>query len=211
MLEKIESPHRTFRPWLVQRLNPSQGGPAEGPFSPLEFKKHANELLGQLFSLDYMGAAEFESGAIPRCIQAVAACAEKKFLCTTCKIKVTKPHFFPLPFGTNEKLEKRWEQAPDMFMVPVHFLGPKDCLELMVQWVAENDATNSSPPLKERTRFQDTTYTKQWCRKEGIQPDESHYEYIGWLEISYGVFYFLDEEVFQKTCNLFGVQNDKTV
>ena len=63
--------------YLVQRLNASQGN-YDNPFSfggGLKnggLSEDAMKLLRPIFSFDYMGSAEFEFGAIPKCFQSMA-------------------------------------------------------------------------------------------------------------------------------------------
>lgn len=63
--------------YLVQRLNAPQGN-FDNPFSfggGLKnggLSEDAMKLLRPIFSFDYMGSAEFEFGAIPKCFQSMA-------------------------------------------------------------------------------------------------------------------------------------------
>jgi hypothetical protein len=71
--------------WLVQRLEtPSRGFGPLGVDNPFSFgggykngglSDDAMALLRDIFSFDYMGAAEFEFGAVPEALQGIAACA----------------------------------------------------------------------------------------------------------------------------------------
>ena len=69
--------------WLIQRLNKPYG---ENPFglkdNPFAFggglvngglSHEAMDILRGIFSFDYMGAAEFEFGAVPKALQTIAA------------------------------------------------------------------------------------------------------------------------------------------
>jgi hypothetical protein len=78
-------------PYLVQRLQRpykgKEGGLIKddpnifsfgGGFKNGGLSKQAMDIFKELFRFDYMGAAEFEFGAVPKAFQAIAQNAEKK-------------------------------------------------------------------------------------------------------------------------------------
>ena len=77
-----QPPALPMRPsWLVQRLMAPLGGAARGKLTGMAFgggvrngglSEEALSLLAPLMSFDYMGAAEYEWGAVPKALQKMA-------------------------------------------------------------------------------------------------------------------------------------------
>lgn len=116
------------RVWLVQRLqepidtgvaNPFTfgGGLANGGISPV-----AMGLLSAMFSFDYMGAAEFEFGAVPRAFQALASLSISDEL-TTSVMDID---------GSN-----------------VYMIAPKTIIDELNEWILEKSSTDYNNDLKE--------------------------------------------------------------
>lgn len=79
------------RSWLVQRLTPKRGGRMGEMINAFSFGGGlrngglSNEAMGLLpFGFDYMGAAEFEFGAVPKALQRMAGDHKKMVTSTAC-------------------------------------------------------------------------------------------------------------------------------
>lgn len=157
------------RTYLVQRLNAPQG--FDNPFAFGGGLKNggladdAMEILRGIFSFDYMGAAEFEFGAVPEALNRIA----------------------------NSPLEAG-EFSIDG--TTIYLLTPEGWLE-----EAESRVRSWVLPYGERPHMKEAPFLdkvldgdNEWCRA------------LGWLEIDNGWFAFVDRDMWQNTCSLFGVQ-----
>lgn len=102
--------------WLVQRLekpvskdgqvfdNPFSfgGGFLNGGLSP-----KAMELLREIMAFDYMGAAEFEFGAVPKAFQMIATEASKGNLIADKEILDDRPVYYLCPKDMSKKVNQR--------------------------------------------------------------------------------------------------------
>lgn len=182
------------RSWLVQRLmaprqksvlgdNPFAfgGGLRNGGLSD-----EAMGLLREIFGFDYMGAAEFEWGAVPKALEKIAKDAED-YRASSFTISLDK-----IKRSWNEEGER---EGPD----PEIFVICKRDHKTEVRKRIEDWATNSvGEDLKEWTQLSTTLVpTKDW-----------HKEVQGWLELDNGFFFFVDREMWEKTAGLFGVRTD---
>jgi hypothetical protein len=150
--------------------------------------KEAMALLKNICSFDYMGAAEFEFGAVPAAFNVMAGHAAKNELVAgRVALKGHTQQFNderdPLP-GT--KVEKEFS---------VYFLCHKD-------WIAEvgsrihGFAANKYDRTKERV-----------CLYEALFPDhEWDLDNKGWLELDNGFIFTIDPAMFHKFADVFGVK-----
>lgn len=78
LIQRLEKPHKTDHPWMKENGNPFAfgGGLLRGGLS-----KEGFALIRDLWEFDYMGASEFEWGAVPSALKAMAAYSEAKCLC----------------------------------------------------------------------------------------------------------------------------------
>lgn len=182
------------RSWLVQRLTqPSHRNGIFGKDTPFSFgggllngglSSAAMELLRGIFAFDYMGAAEFEFGAVPEALEAMA-----------------KADLVAFSFDISlSEVEANWRDKSKT--VPsgdatIYVLAP-------AEWVVEIErrirawaagSHDDELRLKESTRLSSALRPmEEWDR-----------DTCGWLEISNGYMFFTDEAMWQKTCALFGV------
>ena len=162
--------------WLVQRLErpvKPMGPFADNPFSFGGGYKNggltdeAMSLLREIFSFDYMGAAEFEFGALPKALQQIA-----------------KANLSAFSFEVDGR--------------PVYVLAPSEWQQEVEARIREfaKDYGKHYYQLKEPTRLHavlhDEPYTDRLC---------------GWIELDNGFMFFTDEEMWSKTCDLFGVEH----
>lgn len=189
--------------WLVQRLEtPRQlklGGVAvkDNPFSFGGGYKNgglsddAMALLREIFSFDYMGAAEFELGAVPTVLGEIAKLADKKkLLASTMEIPLSKVND-----AYNYERKKRSDPTGS---ATVYLLCARGDVEEVSGRVAIWAHRGYASRLKEPTLLNNV-----------LRPRE-HDEYpslvAGWLELDNGFMFFTSEEMWRKTCELFGVE-----
>jgi hypothetical protein len=198
---KVKAPEMK-RTWLVQRLEkPRQwmlggktgdnpfafgGGLRNGGLSP-----EAMDLLRPIFSFDYMGAAEFEFGAVPEALQRIAKFSDGGLLAGhTFDIALTDV----LPDWREPKGYK-----PDG-SATIYVLAPQDWMPEVEDRVREWAGKGYGSNLKEPTNLD---------RALRSNPDakENYWEHLtGWLELDNGFMFFTDEEMWRKTADIFGVE-----
>lgn len=175
--------------YLIQRLkkpygrvNPFSfgGGLRNGGLSD-----EAMNLLTGIFSFDYMGAAEFEFGAVPKALQKMAKNADQ-YLVTTLS--------FPL-----KEVAKSWRDKstkPPVGDATIYVICRKEDVQEVHDRIKQFAAENYNKNLKESTRLQ-----------EALRPLEDwDTEVRGWLELDNGFFFFTDKEMCEKTAELFGIE-----
>ena len=177
--------------WLVQRLKKPYG--RSNPFSfggglrNGGLSEEAMELLNGVFSFDYMGAAEFEFGAVPKALQLIAKESDQ-YLTTTLS--------FPL-----SKVEKGWRdkstEAPTGEAL-VYVI----CRKGDVQEVHNRIKGWAFKPYDKANQLKEITMLSQTLRPDS----EWSPEVAGWLELDNGFFFFLDKEMWEKTADLFGME-----
>lgn len=165
------------RSYLVQRLrepknydNPFSfgGGLQNGGLSD-----DAMSLIRPIMSFDYMGAAEFEFGAVPKAFNTIAR--HKNLIAWSFKV---------------EKV-KLWPDVKECDKL-VFAIAPAEWLNEIETRVL-NWALRDEDGLKEPTRLGDALLPeKEW-----------HSEIHGWLELDNGFMFFIDEEMWHKTAELF--------
>ena len=177
------------RSYLVQRLRKPMpaanvfafgGGLRNGGLS-----KEAMSLLQGIFSFDYMGAAEFEFGAVPKALQSLASVKPKRLTAGSFQIPLAK-------VAPNWHDRKATTPEGD---AAVYFLcRSEQASEVEARartWASEGYAAR----LKEPTHLDST-----------LRPhNEWDGETVGWLELDNGFFLFTDRQMWEQTCTLFGV------
>lgn len=198
---------------LIQRLQPPRdhklanlfsfgGGYKNGGLSD-----DAMALLKNVFRFDYMGSAEFEFGEVPKAFQKIAKQASEKNLIS---------YSFTMH---GRKLEgSGWEgkYSKDKMDKVIYVITPKDFCEkdyskreVELKWYNGHDLTKdviilcASGFKQERTlNLKEMTYLERACF--GTTEDNST-DVCGWLELDKGFMFFTDKEMYEKTCNLFGI------
>lgn len=179
------------RSWLVQRLNAPRG--SDSPFSfggglhNGGINADAMNLIRQIWSFDYMGAAEFEFGAVPEALQRIA----------DTKLRHLGTHSFAL--RVPKDVAKPWseETAPEAHERTVYVIGRKDWheeIERRVRGWAKRDGNDDF-------RTKESVMLDSALRPGRYTPDV-----LGWLELNNGFMFFIDEDMFTKTASLFGVK-----
>jgi len=178
----------------VAIMNPFSFGGGGGRLSP-----QALELLLPVFSFDYMGAAEYEFGAVPEALSMVfeTAKAEKLFFATLdIKVKEIKKRD-PL----RDETPRAWKSCP------VYIIGNSNDQEEIsrrVHLLATNemgcmDEGRKKPP--EGMRVRDSVQLDRFIAFEPTC-DRSP---IGWLELNNGFFFSVDRVMTEKFAKLFGL------
>jgi hypothetical protein len=195
------------RSWLVQRLKkpyPGQGIDS-GPFAfggglrNGGLREEALELFKDLWRFDYMGAAEFEFGEVPRTFQRIAAASEDPGLvgrALTIKLSDVQPHWDEIPKGARPTTKSHWKtkgEATVWIMCP---RGWEAEVEKRVRaWAGER----WNKDLKESTSLASTLRPHHDWERDGTQT-------LGWLEMSNGFMFFADEDMWKGACTLFGAE-----
>lgn len=177
--------------WLVQRLNKPYGGPF-GPDNPFSFggglrngglTDEAMGLLRGIFSFDYMGAAEFEFGAVPEALQGLAKDAADLDAFT-----ISVP-LAQVPADFRDKSKAIPEGAAEIYVICRHKQA-NEVTKRIEGWTKE-----AWPSLKEGLRL-----------TAALRPfNEWDERTVGWLELDNGFFFFTDRDMWRQTCDLFGV------
>jgi hypothetical protein len=166
--------------WLVQRLeaprdpNPFSFG---GGYKNGGLSDAGMAMIRNIFSFDYMGAAEFEFGAVPQALHFLArqGHGEKNLVTGT----VTFPE------GN------------------VYYICPKE-YEVDVKgyigvWARYPYGTKDGKGrTKESVRLYEALRKQKYC------------DTLGWLELDNGFFFTIDEDMFNKTKELFGCATDSS-
>lgn len=181
--------------WLVQRLEKSHvaAGPL-GNDNPFAFggglrngglSSEAMDLLRGVFAFEYMGAAEFEFGAVPKALQGLSADSSRL---------VAERLLIPLAkvgrhWSDNSEGEPTGEATVYILARKEHLAGVKKA----VKGMAARDFN-----LKEATHLPEVLRPGG---KGSYQPRA-----CGWLELDNGFMFFTDRDMWAATCSLFGVE-----
>lgn len=180
--------------WLVQRLKrPYPQNSILGHDNPFAFgggkrngglSDDAMGLIRGIFSFDYMGAAEFEWGAVPEAMQSIAKNAKR-----------LAAFSFDIPLAQVAPDFRAKDTAPEgsaTVYVLCHAQFDLEAQERIREWAGQS----YNPDLKESTRL-----------SSALRPhNEWDGDVCGWLELDNGFFFFTDEVMWRATCRLFGVR-----
>lgn len=197
---------KEIRSWLIQRLNKpvgfTKGHILHGKDNPFAFgggfrngglSKEAMDLLRPVFSFDYMGAAEFEFGEVPRALSGIV---ERINDFTTATLEVD---------AKDIKFDPKWDS--DRYLkpegvIPFYIFAHKDHVDYVKKVIAMDLRQDKKFQLKEVTLLPQCMFVP---KKE----DGYRYNVCGWLELDNGFFFFSDKEMFDKTVALF-TQKEET-
>lgn len=189
-------------PWLIQRLVKPMAYP-EGHFmkgkdNPFVFgggfrngglSNEAMDLLRPIFGFDYMGAAEFEFGAVPKAFQSLIASA-KDLATSSFDMKLEKDAYW-------YSFDDRYYVKPKKGDVrTVYVIAHKDHHDDVKKYIKKL-ASKDEPSLKEGASFRSGLF-------ESKDPKESWLSKIqGWLDLDNCLMFFIDKDMFEKTWALF--------
>ena len=171
--------------YLVQRLkqptghiNPFSFGGGGGGMT-----KEAREVLDKIWSWDYMGAAEFEFGAVPK---AFGKMDGKELVASF--LKVSYKYFFN---GWRDAPEQTFEGKKQVFYICIK--EHEDEVKARLKKWAKAEPRNT----KERIRF-----------NEGLadMPKEIDSGIVGWFELDNGFFFFADEKMWRSACEILEIK-----
>ena len=162
------------RTYLVQRLKKPYKGNADNPFAfggglPRGgMNEEGYRVLNQIFTFDYMGAAEFEFGVVPEAIDGIAK-------------------GFAEGNGVTGEIEIEG--------VPVYYLAHKNVEKETIKRIQDlaKDPFITKMRLKEWTGFDDAI-----SARNGTKKDDYAMKYIGWIELDNCFMFFVDKEAFEK-------------
>lgn len=179
----------------IQRLTKPflrNGEPMPNPFSfggglrDGGLSEDAMKLLAPIFDFDYMGAAEFEFGALPKALDRMVKSESGSLAAFSVDVKTGKTKTYPF------KEEKDGVCADTVYVV---------CPEA---WCAEVKDRIQKFARAERTlRTRESVGLERSIREKaaGNEP-----RYLGWIEINNGYMFFLDKDMWLKVLELFGVK-----
>ena len=164
--------------YLVQRLKTPYKGNADNPFNfgggllRGGMNEEAYRALNQIFTFDYMGSSEFEHGAVPKAIGAIAkGFAEGNGVTGQVVIEGV-----PVYYLTHKNVEKETIK----------------CIEDLAK-----DPYITKMRLKEWTAFDDAIAARNGTMKDARRVPFAM-ERIGWIELDNCFMFFVDKEAFEK-------------
>lgn len=177
------------RSYLIQRLRkPAKRNPFAfgGGLRNGGLSDETMTILQDIFSFDYMGAAEFEFGAVPDALQEIAKNVDNYIA-----------YSFSYPLS---KVKKSWRDTSTKWPIgraTIYVISRENqYLEVtsrIQQFAAGNTKANN---LKEPTLL-----------SRSLRPcDAWDADIKGWLELDNAFFFFTDEEMWEKTKDLFGIE-----
>lgn len=202
------------RSWLVQRLNrPFRGNP-DSPLAQLGtslsfggglrnggLTKDAMALLRQHFEFDYMGAAEFEFGAVPEAFRKMTK-ADLEAFTVEWPLSEVKASW-RLQNHSKRRLRKGEKRFTGQKVVKpkskaqVFVIAPKGWRDEIATRI--KDWAGGKCDLKESTRLNTSLLpTEEWETR--VQ---------GWVELDNGFMFFTDRDMFNGVASLFGVETGK--
>ena len=179
--------------WLVQRLEkPRNWGGTPFIDNPFSFggglkngglSDQAMGLIRDIWSFDYMGAAEFEFGAVPKALEHIAE--------ATLEAWTTDIPLSEVPANWRDKTKTK-----PTGHATIYVLGPYEWKSQITERIREFATENYS--LKEHTGL-----------AAALRPVEDYdREKCGWLELDNGFLFFTDKEMWEKASTLFGVATE---
>jgi hypothetical protein len=182
---------------LVQRLKkpfPGFAGAKDNPFSFGGGYKNgglspeAMDLLRPNFSFEYMGAAEFEFGAVPKALALIHANSDSL---------VAFSFRFP-----QAEVARHWRDKSNTLptgTVEIFVICDEEWIDQVTArirlWASQDSNTGRGGTLHEESQLSTV------LRPYGEGPDT-----CGWLELNNGFFFFTDEEMWKATAELFDVK-----
>lgn len=174
--------------WLIQRLNkPLQkgvidwgsfgGGLRNGGLT----KEKANE-ISKICRFDYMGAAEFEFGALPKALKAMS---EENLVVDFLPVKIHSLNGWELPSETRNKINLNKAISADIYFLCADYL--REHAKELIRQLAKDDMMGN---LKEFPRFRRGVVVEKNGAKEDKQDNT-----FGWLELDNGIVMSTDKNL----------------
>lgn len=178
----------------------------------LQLKDEAWKLLQNVFDIDYMGAAEYEFGALPRCLSNIVSNISTyeafEFVIKAkdiqpnwererilqhlrrAEIEEAKKKGEKPPRKNTRKLIEKANQTP-ITNKTIYVIGRKDMksdIEELIRKMGKRQVHSKNGHFLERALDPITEYDKK---------------YIGWLDLDNEYFFFTDQEMFKGAADLF--------
>lgn len=170
----------------VDNLFAFGGGLVNGGMS-----KEGMDAIRNIFAFDYMGAAEFEFGAVPQALSDMVQ-QHKNLVAFTVEVETKQEP--PSNYPSDKSLNFDAVKAP-VYVICLD--AHKDEVTARVKGFARR---NYGHDTKEAVMLNQTIR-----RKAG--EGKSWNDYVGWLEINNAYMFFSDKETWEKMCKLFGVES----
>lgn len=190
MREKVT----TVDSWLIQRLTKPFAG-ADGPPPSAAYReallaeppvpKEVAQMRAGVFNFDYMGSAEFEFGAIPKALRAMARAAGE--------FESSKIHIKKADVGTS-----RWLKTAPPRDAVVYLVARAEHVEHAAR-VVRSEAKHDGSRLKEATRLVDALHGPR-------RDSDSLTLCCGWFELDNLFWFFTDKAMHDGVCALFGIE-----
>src|SRR6266542_4989271 len=181
-VQRLKKPWKTSSPLAaLDNVFAFGGGIKNGGLS-----KEALSLLDDIFRFDYMGSAEFEWGAVPSALKHIAN-----------NIEEYEAFSFELALADVAQDWRDKNTSVPEGTAKIYMLCNKNDSSIFMQRVMKWALERYNKELKESTQLAST-----------LRPfNEWDGEVVGWLELNNGFIFFTDREMWEKTCDLFGVKH----
>lgn len=159
----------------------------------LGLTEKAWDVLDEVCTLDYMGAAEYEFGTLPKMLSAILEEGHKGNLATFSF--VLDPHERKLSW---ERQYKSRDGKPYPPAAPVRLYGIAhksvlDIVEERVRMLAKDD-----PSIKQGSQLTNSLDPiSRFVREDPV---------VGWIELDNGFMFFCDEVMWRSFCKVFGAE-----
>ena len=151
--------------------------------------KEGMDAVRDIFSFDYMGAAEFEFGAVPEALSKMAT-LHKDLIAFTVDVETKKENLYP-----NE--EKR------LYGEPIKATIYAICEKSQKEEVGKRIKLFARTPYGHDTK--EVILLNQTIRRKP-EASKLHDDYVGWLELNNAFMFFSDKETWENVCKLFDVK-----
>lgn len=153
LIQRLNKPHGNTKFDAVSEIFSFGGGLRNGGLTD-----EAMSLLRNIFSFDYMGAAEFEFGALPNALSKIAKNTDKY-------------QTFAISMKTKEGNEK------DVYIICAR--TDSDEIISLLKLFAKNEYGRKTPHTKERVGLQDAINEAKYSRAKGwIELDNGYFFFI---------------------------------
>jgi hypothetical protein len=176
--------------WLLQRLSAPIQSKGEGPLKNahrvfgggmLGLSEVAWDVLDQIWDIDYMGAAEFEFGELPKCLTRMIKAKDnlERFEVTLTSSEIRKDNWRPVAGRITKKT--------------VYVIAPKHLKEDVIATI--KDLAKDKVRLKEYSMFHTALLKEHFVNDR----DKEYIKACGWIDIKNDYMFFTSEKMFKET------------
>jgi hypothetical protein len=187
--------------YLVQRLSPPPKSDlharAEQVFggTALDLSAEGWRILQQIFSIDYMGAAEYEFGTFSKCLKELAE--DKDNLVSTpivVEAKFIEPNYERKSLARTRRGKPRVKQPPP----------PPPVTDKVVYLLCRKSHFEGAQEIIRQLAGRKISVKRGDYFSLALDPiGDRAVETCGWLELDNGFFFFLDRTMWRRTTQLF--------